>query len=131
MKIKIFSKHSIRNYEPEGKSFCIRISSHELYPLKFENKYEEISSFSFDDVEFENDYSITEDEAFELLEFAKKAITSNADELIIHCDYGQRRSPAVGIAISEMFQGSDNGLRLLYPNYNRLVLSKLKNFKEI
>jgi predicted protein tyrosine phosphatase len=129
MDIKIFDKREIKLYEPKDKSYLIRISSMELRDFSYINKYVDKREFYFEDLDYENDYTITDKEIAEIISFVKEAKNNNCEEIIIHCDYGKSRSPAVGIFIGERFFNSDFRIRILKPEYNKFILDKLNNFK--
>lgn len=48
--------------------------------------------------------------------------------VVVHCEAGISRSPAIAIAISEMFNTypKTDTLKVMYPMYNRYVYSKVK-----
>lgn len=131
MKIKILNKHSIKEYEPEEENLLIRITSKLPFSEIKENKYKEIYKYGFEDLPYESSYSISKEEAISLI----KNLEENKDkkEIIIHCDYGQSRSPAVGIAYSYILFGEDKyNLKEEYPDYNRYVVEMIKKeYEEI
>jgi predicted protein tyrosine phosphatase len=125
MKIKILNKYSIKEYEPEEENVLIRITSQLPFSKIKENKYKKIYQYGFEDLPYECNYSISKEEAINLI----KNLEENKDkkEIIIHCDYGQSRSPAVGIAYSYILFGEDKyNLKEEYPDYNRYVVEMIK-----
>lgn len=125
MKFQIFNRFSIKDFVPSEKTALIRISSHDLLKIK-EELYSDILCLYFDDVDYESDYSITEDEIKKIISFFKNSVESDVDVIAVHCDYGESRSPAVAIALSEMFYGTDFGLRDKYLMHNCFVIGKIK-----
>ena len=101
MKISVFDKNKVKDYEPLGLSAVIRISDSYDMP-KLKGKYSLEKRFYFSDTEEElSEYSISEEEANELASFIKDLELFN--EIVVHCDYGKGRSPAVASVISEYY----------------------------
>ncbi len=121
---------------PERSTYAIRIASpgfNNLRKFQLENSplYVKIVEYVFDDADdlyrpegalmFDEDIA---DRMLEDFEFHK----DDCDSLLVHCSKGQNRSPAVAIALNEIFGlGNDTeSIRREYPEYNRLVYSLLK-----
>ena len=122
MKVSVFNKFEVRTYEPIGLSAIIRISDSYNMPI-LKGNYDLEKNFYFRDTEDElSDYSISEEEANELASFIKKLEKFN--EIVVHCDYGKGRSPAVASVICEyyiLYFNKDN-----FPNINNLVVKRLR-----
>ena len=53
------------------------------------------------------------------------------NEVVVHCQYGKCRSPAVGLFLSKNIKESTNIDINLYPDINTYVLNYLNNYKSI
>ncbi|MCK5043566.1 hypothetical protein KAR52_01010 [Candidatus Pacearchaeota archaeon] len=53
------------------------------------------------------------------------------DNIIVHCRKGENRSPAVGIAMNEIYDWGIKGLKEKFPNHRRFVYKKMKDVAEI
>lgn len=123
MILTILDKFSIKNYSPAREASLIRISSQALSKIDM-SKYQEVIEFHFDDVLEETDYSIKDSEGQELIDFISR--NKYTSEIVVHCDYGQGRSPAVAIFIAKMLN-LPYDFTNCYPNYNSYVLKKLQD----
>ncbi len=52
-------------------------------------------------------------------------LSKGAEAVLIHCKKGQNRSPAVGIALNEIFNFGVEGLKEQYPYYRRYIYSTM------
>jgi len=121
MNITVLDKRSARTHLPETPAAIIRISDSLDLPA-LEGEYVRSSRFSFSDVD-EGPYAITDKEAEQVARFIKEVPEAGIRELVVHCDYGAGRSPAVAMAATKYF-----GLPFdenAYPALNRLVLKKV------
>jgi len=50
-----------------------------------------------------------------------------ADNIMIHCGLGKNRSPAVGIAMNEIYEWGFEGLKEKFPDYRRFIYDKMKS----
>jgi predicted protein tyrosine phosphatase len=78
-----------------------------------------------EDIEPEKYHLFNEDDAKEILAFAKKA-KNNIDALIVHCEAGISRSPAVGLALAQLLdtQNQDR-IKHRFPLYNKHVYNTI------
>ena len=116
-------------YEPVKPTYAIRIhcstSPDPEFVLKKSQFYRKISEYSFDDNEplFQaGPVTITEDIADSIVrDFAKHK--DNVEALLVHCTRGRNRSPAVAIALNEVFSLGDNSneLKKEFHAYNKHV----------
>ena len=53
-------------------------------------------------------------------------IKKDVDSVMIHCNRGENRSPAVGIAMNEIYGWGIEGLKEKFPNYRKFVYDILK-----
>lgn len=106
---RILNDYTIRHYKPKGdKTLLIRLLEPMYreegvpYTIEFESEFKAILNIYVDDVSEDNElsrkyfYLFTEEMASDIINF----INSNEfDELIVHCNKGMSRSPAVMIGI--------------------------------
>lgn len=130
MKITVLSKRNVRIYSPMSNAAIIRISSQ--YPLvSTKGNYIYSLELFFDDITYGNEdlenisNIISSTEAIEIINFVK--IIHNCSELVVHCDYGKGRSPAVAAAIADILNINFN--KSLFPQLNKLVYDKIINLK--
>jgi hypothetical protein len=50
---------------------------------------------------------------------------AGTEAVLVHCKKGQNRSPAIGIALNEIFNWEIEGLKENYPDYRRYVYSTM------
>jgi len=128
-KIIVFNKKDAKNYIPKDKAIIIRMGDSLPFP-KLKGSYIEEKSFYFSDVDAISDYAITNDDAKEIISFVDKYI-NKVNEIIVHCEYGQGRSPAVAFAISEYLKSKNISIEEQnyldkYPNINKYIFEKIK-----
>ena len=97
---------------PEGQESIISITSRGAAPADLSDSWLAVLRIEFDDVdpdelapsEFENELvQLSQQQATEIAEFVlEKALISTT--LVVHCKFGQSRSPAVAKAICEHFR---------------------------
>ena len=120
MNIVILDKWKAKQYIPEKEnSAIIRIadSPTELSGVKGNFKYNK--SFFFWDIEG-TDYEATKEDIEEVVDFLLFLKEKGIEELLVHCKYGQGRSPAVGYLASLIFNESFDLEK--YPNINKHVI---------
>lgn len=121
--IHILSLEEAIAYQPDKPTYAIRIFSpsadHSLYPLDESGFYTVIREYFFDDTL--HDMLPTQDPETEEIykpftpEIAHTIISDfeesyRSEDLMIHCTYGMNRSPAIAIALNDIFNlGSDSG----------------------
>ncbi len=119
-KITVVNKFDLRRYEHQlERTLLIRVTS--IYPLlRLRRPYTKDLAYFFDD-SLEGDNLITPSEAKEIID---EVINGNYDEIIISCDYGVGRSPAIAFAISEILNIPFNISK--YPSFNKYVYHAIK-----
>lgn len=135
MQLLIMSRHEARNYEPLVNTYAIRIFSSELfYPddkLQGSLFYKVIQYYLFDDIEpgrfFGPGIMFNEDIAARILRDFQEH-REGVEALLVHCTFGKNRSPAVAIALNEIFSlGNDSeALKKQYDQLNKHVYNVLK-----
>jgi len=126
MKITVLNMRDARNYIPTGKAIIIRMGDSFPFP-KVDGDYIAKMNFYFSDVDSDSDYFIEDEEAIKILSFVKENIDI-VDEIVVHCQYGQGRSPAVASAISDYLNIEGIKYKEEYPNLNIPIYEKIKSF---
>lgn len=143
MKITVLSLKAVQTYRPTHSSCLIRIfgneeSYHEYSNL--EGSFIKSAVYFFDDVDLYLEAKYGKEHLkkviSENLQIFHKAIAwqiisefdawnqqESFEELVVHCYVGAGRSPAVAIALNEIFQLGHQTTNLikLYPEYNEYV----------
>ncbi len=115
----VFAEH----FKKKGIYGLISIrSSHIAYKMKYRTKYKKSLITVFDDIE---DNSIEgelfdENKALEIKNFTKDCILKEINDIVIHCDAGLSRSPAIACALRDKY-GYKSNVRNGYELYNLLV----------
>lgn len=132
MELLIKSLHDALVHSPSKPTYAIRIfSSHEFENtrLRASANYIAITEYVFDDVQPHCGSGIlfTQDIAEKMLkEFGQ--VRASCEALLVHCNLGRNRGPAVGIALNEIFHlGHDPGrLKEEYPRASEYIYETLK-----
>lgn len=119
-KIVVLNKFDLKKYETDSDNvLLIRITS--IYPLlRLKKNYKKELNYYFDDTT-EGDNLITNSEAKEIID---EIINNFYEEIIVSCDYGLGRSPAIALAIAEILDLPFNTSK--YPSLNKYVYHTLK-----
>lgn len=137
MNIKITSLWDAVSYKPDKPTYAIRVFSSESVlgsdrQLKQSPMYKHIREYIFDD----NDTHpflikcgrkwLDEDTARQIVSDFKEN-RGEVETLLVHCNQGQNRSPAVAMALNELFElGNDlSELQKKYKDYNHFVFEML------
>ncbi len=131
-----------QKYVPELKTYAIRIGSEfdflNIMPLKESENWVNIFEYYFDDVWPGCPGGIPPRVTLLNDNLAKKIISDfdthreKTEHLLVHCSAGKNRSPAVAMALNDIFNlGYDSKkLKEKYPDYNSYVYETLlKNSK--
>lgn len=137
MKLLIFSLDDAVAHCPQEPTYAIRIFSayqrnNPLWeqPLASSEFYRAICTYYFDDVEpfFASKSEVLLDDgiAMKILDDFRRQ-SSGCKSLLVHCSRGRNRSPAVAIALNDIFGlGHDSDLLMKkYPDSNWYVYDKL------
>ena len=139
MDLEILGLSRAQEYKPRNPTYAIRIKSgafadfddSKILPLQESDLYT-IVKYIFDDIDpgyippSRNPVMINEDIAGKILEdFRREGL--DKDTLLVHCSMGKNRSPAVGIALNEIYNlGHDTGkLKRKFPELNLYVYKML------
>ncbi len=132
MKLEILSLKRAIQYVPKNNTYAIRIcgerTTDHLHCLERSEKWIDTNWYVFDDVWPDIPGGVEPQEVLFNEEKANKIITDfnnkdNIETLLVHCHFGQNRSPAVGIALNEIFDlgYNTNQLKVQYPDFREFV----------
>ncbi|MBS3094459.1 hypothetical protein J4474_02240 [Candidatus Pacearchaeota archaeon] len=121
-------------YVPKDRTYAIRLESPkypfdgESYNLTKSGLWVVVHTYSFDD----RNPSFGEGKLFKR-DIAQKIISDfeekflETDSLLVHCTLGRNRSPAVGIALNNLFNLGNNSEDLMeeFPDFNKYVYGTL------
>jgi len=139
MDLHIFGKWDAQEFQPIKPTYVIRIFSSysddlDKKPLADSPFYRRIVEQTFDDiwpgspsVGFQNPTMFTEEMADSIIrDFS--AHKDSIDALLVHCSRGKNRSPAVALALNEVFNLGYNSqeLKKQYPDATWFVYRTLK-----
>lgn len=139
MDLHIFGKWDAQEFQPSKPTYAIRIFSSyntdsDKKPLATSPLYHRIVEQTFDDiwpdypgVGFENPIMFSEEMADSIIrDFS--AHKDSIDTLLVHCSRGINRSPAVALALNEIFNLGYNPheLKKKYPHATWFVYDTLK-----
>ena len=120
--IGAFDRSRVSDLVPRKNSVLIQITSlNDDFP-KVHRNWKAILKLKFDD-NYDGDTNstpITDKQAKQLLDFVTSHIES---DVFVNCDAGISRSPAVVVALEQIFNCND--VRKNYPHYNRYVKDKI------
>jgi predicted protein tyrosine phosphatase len=126
--IGAFDRGRVSTLVPRSNSVLIMITcEHDEFP-EVHPKWSDILQLKFDDIEgsINNIGSASnvmqEHHAKELLDFVIKHM--NCD-IFVNCDAGLSRSPAVVVALEQIFNSRD--VTKAYPHYNRFVKNRIRD----
>lgn len=121
-------------FKPVNRTYAIRIFSnaHKDEPKRdlIESPlYVKITRYYLDDITSEQES--LQGLALKILQDFQSH-KDNCDSLLVHCIFGKSRSPAVGIALNEIFKlGNDTrSLKEQYPQYNQYIYNMLKSVEK-
>ena len=120
---------------PDKPTYAIRIfSSYKIdaQPLQESSLYKKVSEYTFDDNDTHpfiikgGDKWLDEGTARKIVEDFRQNM-EGVEALLVHCSRGENRSPAVAMALSELFDlGHDpEELKKKYDRYNHFVFDML------
>jgi len=132
--IGAFDRGRVVTLEPRPNSVLIMVTSmNSEFPTP-NSKWDSVLKIKFDDVE--NGFGLkdkrykpmTELDAHNILDFV---ITNIDKDIFVSCDAGLSRSPAIVVALEQIFNSRDVSDR--YPHYNRYVKNKIRDvwFKRV
>ena len=139
MDLHILSSFKAEKFMPSKPTYALRIfsSNHPSLPipekpkLQASNHYIGIGEYTFDDNEWRavvGPVSITEEIADSIVQTIEQ-FRHRMEALIVHCGRGINRSPAVAIALNDIFHfGHDSdALKKNFPQFNKDVYRAIKS----
>lgn len=137
MQIHIFGADEAIKHNPIVPTYAIRIwNTHRFMrsagrgPLIDSNNYLKIYPYEFDDIDYPepNKKCFDDDIAQKMLSDFQQGFTG-CEALLVHCTLGQNRSPAVALALNQIFNlGNDSDeLYDKFPNLTRTVYVRCLN----
>lgn len=120
MKIHVCSRNEARSFRSQVPWAAISItSSPHVWPELSEEGRVALLQLYFLDHTTPGDNSMTQEQAQEILQFVE-SVQGQIECLLVHCDAGMSRSPAVAAAIAKIFIGEDEDksyFQRYFPNY--------------
>jgi hypothetical protein len=114
-------------YEPHGTEVCISITDPKAAPARVSSSFKDVLRVSFTDITeaigLERHVLFTPEHARAILDFIDR--WTDVDGIVIHCVGGLSRSPAVGMALSELHEWPLGTMEADYPIWNKFVRSEL------
>lgn len=134
--IGAFDRGTVSILEPRPKSVLIMMTSPNSEFPKVNGKWTDILQLKFDDVEDgfgleDKQYEpMYEYQAEQILDFVIRNIDK---DIFVSCDAGLSRSPAVVVALEQIFNSRDVSNEREYQHYNRYVKNMIRDvwFKRI
>lgn len=120
--IGAFDRSRVSDLVPRKNSVLIQITCLDDEFPKLNQKWTDILRLKFDD-NYDGDLfsaPITDKQAKQILQFSIEHIDK---DMFINCDAGISRSPAIVVALEQIFNSND--VRKAYPHYNRYVKNKI------
>ena len=130
--IGAFNRNEVKDLVPRKGSVLISITCKgEKFP-EVNQKWTDILQIQFDDNYEGDEHSIpmTDEQAKEIISFAIKHLDK---DFFVNCDAGLSRSPAVIVALEQIFNARDVSNVDKFKFHNKYVKNKIKNvwFKNI
>jgi predicted protein tyrosine phosphatase len=123
----VLPEHEARDYEPSGREVCISIVNPNAAPASLSPRFLAVLRLTFTDIAGPSPYAwdtlFSDDDARAILAFT--AAWSDVERIVLHCLAGQSRSPAVALALCELWSGDVTGLEGRYPLWNTWVRGTL------
>jgi predicted protein tyrosine phosphatase len=116
--IGAFDKGRIETFVPRPDSILISITSQQGEFPHLNSKWKDVLYLKFDD----DEKDMIEEDAKKILDFVIKNIGC---DVFVNCEAGLSRSPAVVVALEQIFNARD--LTDFYKHHNKFVKNKIKD----
>lgn len=132
--MKSLDRSRVKELVPrKGRSVLISITSPNSEFVQLHGDWTDVLRLKFDDVEQKDgqDYELFSDiQAKQILDFVIKHLDK---DIFVNCDAGLSRSPAVVVALEQIFNANDVSNVSDYQHHNRFVKNKIRDiwFKNI
>ena len=123
----VLSREEVERYEPRRREICISISDPYAKPARLSSRFVAVIRMYFSDVTHREDPAdilFAPDHARALKDFIDAA--PDFDRIILHCNMGISRSPAVALGLCDLNGWATTELERKHPGWNRLVRSVMK-----
>jgi predicted protein tyrosine phosphatase len=120
----VLSREEVERYEPRRQEICISISDPYAKPARLSSRFVAVIRMYFSDVierEDPTDILFEPDHAKAIKDFLDSA--PEFDRIILHCNMGISRSPAVALGLCDLNGWATAELERKHPGWNRLVRS--------
>jgi predicted protein tyrosine phosphatase len=124
----VLSREDAEFYEPGPNEICISISDPETLPASISPRFAAVLRLNFDDVTergVDSDILFAADQARAIIDFVD--VWPDADRLMVHCNMGVSRSPAVALGLCDARGWATAALERSHPGWNRLVRSTMRH----
>lgn len=124
----VLSREDAEFYEPGPNEICISISDPDAPPADVSPQFAAVLRLNFDDVNergSDSDILFAADHARAIVDFVD--LWPDADRLIVHCNMGVSRSPAVALGLCDAHGWATAALERSHPGWNRLVRSTMRH----
>ena len=126
-KLIVLSREEVERYEPRRKEICISISDPYAKPARLSQRFKAVIRMYFSDVTESGDpldVLFAVDHALAIREFIDGA--PEFDRIILHCNMGISRSPAVALGLCDLNGWATAELERKHPGWNRLVRTVMR-----
>lgn len=123
----VLSREEVERYEPRRKEICISISDPYAKPARLSSRFKAVIRMYFSDVTESGDpldVLFAPDHAGAIREFIENAPAF--DRIILHCNMGISRSPAVALGLCDVNGWATAELERKHPGWNRLVRAVMR-----
>jgi predicted protein tyrosine phosphatase len=120
--LTVLSRQDVEQYEPSTREICISISDPGAAPAGLSPSFAAVLRLQFDDVAERGDPAdvlFAEQHAREIIAFIEK--WADVDRIVLHCNMGISRSPAVALGLCDLHGWGTAELERSHPGWNRLV----------
>ena len=128
--MRILSREAAERHDPDGFEICISITDPAAPPAQLSTGFAAVLRLAFSDIveiQTPEDVLFAPDHAEAVLEFVEQ--WRHADRLVVHCQVGMSRSPAVALGLCDRFGWPVASLEERYPSWNRWVRQVLVNHR--
>ena len=124
----VLSREDAEFYEPGPNEICISISDPDAPPADISPRFAAVLRLHFDDVTergVDSDILFAAEHARAIIDFVD--VWPDAGRLIVHCNMGVSRSPAVALGLCDAHGWATAALERSHPGWNRLVRSTMRH----
>jgi predicted protein tyrosine phosphatase len=124
----VLSRVDAEAYLPSGIEACVSITDPGQPPAKLSSRFAHLLRLTFSDVRSmrlvrDADVLFDRQHADAILDFIAQC--RHVDRVVVHCEKGRSRSPAVAAALSEVLSEPVRELEARFPDWNRHVRGTL------